>query len=330
MGCRIKYLNLNKTEVSDIDKLLSEILKKRKTVNLNVFLNQAAIFANDLPKRIRESFYNFKIYQSAEIVIVHGFPIDDNLIGPTPLKHRLPGETEKVNKYEILHILFSTLLGEPFGWTTIQNDYIINNVMPIPEHRNFIASSGSDSLFDLHTEDAFHPCAGDYLGLMCLRNPNKAKTVFSTLLSSDLSKDSLATLFEPRYIVGANVAQSVPAVKELSPILFGNPEFPYIRINLNLTETSESDTAAKRALEELKEILRKNAIKLIFNSSEFCYIDNYRVVHGREPFTPNYNGKDRWLKRLYITSSFRHSIAFRNSPEGRILNPSAINWKWNK
>jgi hypothetical protein len=320
MSCRVTYLKLNSAETGKIDKLLSTITGEKQSINLLSFLNEAAVFAQELPRRIRQLFYNFKINESSEIMIVRGYDINQSLIGETPSQHRPVGQVETINRYEVLHILFALLLGEPFTWTTIQNGYIINNVMPVIQHRKLIASSGSDSLFDLHTEDAFHPCAGDYLGLMCLRNPYEAKTVFSCISKSDLSEENLSTLFEPRYIIGANIAQNVPEVKEPSAILFGNHKFPYIRVNLNSTKAVAKDLEAEKALELLKVALRKNCVKVSFQAGDFCYIDNYRVVHGREPFTPNYDGKDRWLKRLYITSSFRNSVAFRTRPGERIIN----------
>jgi len=87
--------------------------------------------------------------------------------------------------------MFSSMLGESFGWSTIQNGYLINDVMPVREHENLAASSGFASPFELHTEDAFHFWAGDYLGLLCLRNPNRVPTLFSGFESSELSLNFL-------------------------------------------------------------------------------------------------------------------------------------------
>ena len=29
-------------------------------------------------------------------------------------------------------------------------------------------------------------------------------------------------------------------------------------------------------------------------------IDNYRTTHARTPFTPRWDGRDRWLHRMYV------------------------------
>lgn len=321
MSIGITYIRLSKNETSEVNKLIASIIGNKKSIKLHSFLENAAVLAHELPRRIRKLFYDFKTNEYPNIITVRGYNIDQSLVGRTPCEHREAGKVEKINRYEVLHILFSALLGEPFSWTTIQNGYIINDVMPIVRHHELVASSGSSSLFDLHTEDAFHICAGDYLGLLCLRNPYNAKTIFSSPSISELSEDVISVLFQPRFIIGANIAQNVPEVKEPSTVFFGNRKFPYLRINLNSTRAIAGDSDAEYALKVLKNSLRKNSIKVSFESGDFCYIDNYRVVHGRERFIPNYDGKDRWLKRLYITSCLRKSAAYRNSSSERVINP---------
>jgi hypothetical protein len=302
-NCRITYFQLSPDVSQEIDTLLSKIMGEADSVEMLPFLDTAAVIAHELPKDIRSLLYKFKLHQSADAVCIRGHQIDDAIIGPTPLSHRPPGQVEYANRYEVLHLLYASLLGEPFGWMTIQNGYIINNIVPIPEHRDQLSSTGSSKLFDLHTEDAFHPNAGDYLGLMCLRNPDSVGTILSRPSGIELSEAAFLTLFEPRYIVGANIAQEVPGITQPSPVLFGNPKFPYIRVNLNSTHAVEGDDDAAQALEELKALLRKNSEQVSFQAGDCWYIDNLHVVHGRGPYNPRFDGTDRWLKRLYITRS---------------------------
>lgn len=327
-NCRITYFQLSPDESREIDALLSRIMGENDSVDMLSFLDTAAVLAHELPKGVRSLLYKFKLHQPANVVCIRGHQVNDEIIGPTPLSHRHPGQVEHANRYEVLHLLYASLLGEPFGWTTIQNGYIINNIVPIPEHRDHLSSTGSSKLFDLHTEDAFHPNAGDYLGLMCLRNPDSVGTILSCLSGDELSKDVFSTLFEPRFIIGANLAQEVPMITDPSPVLFGNPKFPYIRINLNSTHAIKDDDEAAQALEELKAVLRKNSEVVSFQAGDCWYIDNFHVVHGRGPYNPRFDGMDRWLKRLYITSAFRRSAAFKNAPGARILDPCAVNWRW--
>jgi len=323
-ACNVSYLELNSVEVHQIRQLITNIFGVRNQIALREFLKTAAVWGQELPRRVRQHLYEFKLDQSYEAVCVRGFQLDDKALGPTPNAHRSAGQVELVGRNEIIHVLCASLLGEAFGWSTIQNGYIINDVMPLIDDIYVVSSSGSASKFDFHTEDAFHRYAGDYLGLMCFRNPDRVGTVLSNILPGDLSTQTIETLFEERYYVGANVAQEVPAVQTLSPILFGNKAFPYLRINLNNTSTQLGDEEASRALEELKDVLNKNATVVVFEQGDCWYIDNLRVAHGRWPFEPRFDGTDRWLKRLYLNSSFRQVAPYKATPSARTLYPMGV------
>lgn len=322
------YLELTSAEADQIEAVLSEVMGGRDSQDLLTLLNTASVLAQEVPRRIRSAMYEFKSRETADVVCIRTKMIDDRTLGPTPLAHRSPGEGEDANRQEAMHVLFASLLGEPFAWTSIQNGYIINDIIPVPEHREQIASSGSDVLFDFHTEDAFHPEAGDYLGLMCLRNPDRVGTVFSKVNSGDLSDKVVDELFKPHYIVGANLAQHVLAVTQPSPIFFGNRVVPYIRVNLNATRAIEGHDEADAALDELQSALRANATQMVLESGDCCYIDNYRVAHARDAYSPRFDGTDRWLKRLYISSAMRRTAALRAGTDGRIINPGVSGWRW--
>jgi alpha-ketoglutarate-dependent taurine dioxygenase len=46
---------------------------------------------------------------------------------------------------------------------------------------------------------------------------------------------------------------------------------------------------------------------LQMESGDFCFLDNFRVVHGRKPFKARHDGGDRWLMRANITCDLRKS-----------------------
>lgn len=315
---KVQYVNLTATEIEQCRRLIDELFTDAVALPLLEFLQIAPIYAQELPRRIRTAFYHFKLNEKFSALCIRGLP-QNPTIGPTPSAHRPPGIVEVVRRPEAIHVLFSSLLGEPFAWTTIQNGYVINDVMPVREHASLISSSGSARSFDLHTEDAFHSCAGEYLGLMCLRNRDRVATVLATVRAQDLNSDNLLALSEARYIVGANIAQLVPTVTHYSPILFGNLQWPYMRVNLNNTIARPGDRQAHSALEELRAALERNSVSVIFAPGDCWYLDNLRTAHGRVPFQPRYDGTDRWLKRIYITGSIRHSASLRSTAASRVL-----------
>jgi len=325
--CRVDYLDVSKEENSHIQRLIDEVLDGGDSIEVLRFLDVATTFSQELPRRVRAAINEFRLGESYHALCLRGNALDDDGLGPTPSKHVPPGQTERATRPEVLHLLYASLLGETFAWTSIQNGYILNIIIPIEEDRDKPTSSGSANLFDFHTEDAFHPYAGDYLGLMCLRNPDRVGTVLSTVSLDELSDKTVSTLMERRFIVGANLAQEVPAVTAPSPIFFGNPTFPYLRINLNATTAMQGDPDAGRALAELTELVRRNATEVVLEPGDCWYFDNYRVAHAREPYEPRFDGKDRWFKRLYISTTFRRSVAFRSSPNELVLDPLAADWR---
>jgi hypothetical protein len=322
---KMRYLELLSQEVRQVENLLSEICPENTLVETDQFLRETQVLAHELPKRIRRELYELRLFELSLGICIKHNPVRTEGIGPTP--DHIPSREEKryVTREEVLHILYASLLGEVFGWSSIQNGNIVNEVIPLKENEEKPMSSGSKYSFGFHTEDAFHPYSGDYFGLMCLRNPTKTATVISFVRDADLDPETKRILFEPRFTVGANIAHNVKRVSTRVPILFGDRGSPYLRINLNADPDLQRDTEAQMALEKLIGVLTKNALEVPLESGDCFYLDNFRVVHGRSPYAPKYDGNDRWLKRLYITSYLRKSRDLRVGPDSRIvLNPEDI------
>ena len=56
----------------------------------------------------------------------------------------------------------------------------------------------------------------------------------------------------------------------------------------------------RRAYGSLSTELARNARTVSLRAGEVLVIDNDVIVHGRVPFTPRYDGTDRWLKRINV------------------------------
>jgi len=332
MSWRFEVLRVHPTqedkEVTSL--LLEELLGGRKALPVSALFESGSLLAGELPRALRAAFKTFKTEEHFHALCVENDPPSDDEIGATPLFHRPGAQEERASVYDALHFLYSCLLGQPFAWSSIQNGYIFNDVMPVPEHEALPASSGFRSPFGLHTEDAFHAYAGDYLGLLCLRNPSSVNTVFAGFDVDEISEKFLESLFAPEFVVGANVAQLVEEITGLSPVLFGSQSHPYMRLNMNSLDAAPGRTEASAALAEFERVLLRNVTRVAFQPGEYWYIDNYRVAHGRDAYTPRLDGTDRWLRRLYITSSFRRSIALRHEPANCVIDPteSEVKWCW--
>jgi L-asparagine oxygenase len=68
---------------------------------------------------------------------------------------------------------------------------------------------------------------------------------------------------------------------------------------------ADSAPAVTQALVELRDHLAGTATKVVLAPGDAAFFDNYRLVHGREPFVARYDGQDRWLKRLNLIRDIR-------------------------
>ena len=117
--------------------------------------------------------------------------------------------------------------------------------------------------------------------------------------------------------IGANVVHVVAPVRETRSILFGHPDAPYIRLNVN--DTKGVDEEAQQTLDALILALKASLVSIVLEPGESVYVDNFRALHGRPPFTPRYDGTDRWLRGIYLTSYLRMSRSLRQNAESRLI-----------
>lgn len=335
---------LCKAELKSIDSLLQTICGQYDSVEDVDFLHEATNVAHCLPRRLCSFLNDFRVLEeSPGYCTVSGYPI--NGIGPTP-SHWAKAEETNTRKEEFYLILLGSLLGDVFAWATQQDGRIMHNVLPIRGHEHEQLGSSSKELLTWHTEDAFHPYRGDYLGLMCMRNPNQAATTVACVSAAQLEESQTEILFEPRFTIRPDESHKTKNLSEARrsacaddeqlqkayrrieemqnrpvkiPLLFGSPESPYLRIDPYFMNEAEFDAESADAYRALVNSIERALEDLILQPGEVCFIDNYRVVHGRKPFKANYDGRDRWLKRISITRDLRKSRDYRAHCKSRVI-----------
>lgn len=346
----IQSLRLTPQEITEIKSLLRNITSEYSSVEDTSFLNKATLFAQELPKRIREILNDFRLVENnLGACIISGYPINDSKIGKTP--NHWQSKTDRMHTLEeqILLVLYSSLLGDVFGWSTQQDGYIIHDVFPIKNNENDQIGTGSMQPIFWHTEDAFHPYRADYIGFMCLRNPEDVPTTIANLDVEQLNESQIQVLSEPHFIIRpdeshqlkneseirknlrqknpdglVNLAynkiskMNTPSVEKV-PILFGSLQSPYLCLDPYFMDDIEDNEEIKSAFDELVSTINERISFIVLKPGDICFIDNYRSVHGRKPFKANYDGNDRWLKRINITKDLRKSRSDRAKSTSRII-----------
>jgi len=315
---------LNSDEVASLRSLIAEIAAKYDSAEDPAFLEEATVWAQEMPRRLRAALNRFRLAEpDSAHLIVSGYPVDDEKIGRTPEHWNLPSDARRPGlEEEIYFVLASSLLGECIGWKTQQAGRIVHDVMPIRGMEQEQIGTGSEQTITWHTEDAFHPLRGDYLGMMCMRNPDRVPTTFASLERVRLAAEDWETLFEPHYTIKADLSherEETAQPPEKIPLLFGDPRSPYIRIDHYFMDPVEDNPRAQKAFEALIEAIDGEIGDIVLEPGDICFIDNFKAVHGRRAFKARYDGHDRWLKRVNITRDLRKSRAEREAATSRVI-----------
>jgi Fe(II)/alpha-ketoglutarate-dependent arginine beta-hydroxylase len=343
----MEQLSLSAAEVCDIKALLSGVTARYKSVEDRDFLDEVNVIAHDLPRRVRQFLNNFKYHEPlGGACLITGYPVDDERIGRTPSHWSEKQEVSPTLDEEMLFVLFGSLLGDVIGWMTQQDAYLIHDVLPIRDDEDAQISTGSLQPIWWHNEDAFHPFRGDYVSLMCLRNPDGVATTLASMDALKLKPRHVNILFEPYFVLRpdeshaekngaachrrldeadeALLSAAYGHIEEMCrnptkrPVLYGSKQSPYICIDPYFMSPPDNDEA-QSALNALISAVDSSLSELVLNPGDFLFVDNFRAVHGRRPFKAKYDGRDRWLKRMNVTRDLRKSRSARSTPASRVI-----------
>jgi L-asparagine oxygenase len=322
MPTNILRLTLTDREVTATRALLDDIVGDRRMLDQHYFVEHAHVLAQELPRRVRQVFYRFKREEAAPVLHVTDNPVLLGGAGPTPTTYVEVEPGFELNDAQILHGLYGSLLGEPIGFTSQRQGSIYNTIVPMPQLAETAnSSSGSRYEFGFHVEDAFHPARADFIGLLCMRNYERAATTISCIDGIDLAPDEREALFQPRFRIGHNPIHTTAGVvtEDLLPVLFGRRERPYVRVNFAALDLEEYHGLERRALDKLLHHFECNRVALVLQGSEFVYVDNYRCVHARDAYDARFGPEARWLVRVVFTSDLRKSSDLRESTMTRAI-----------
>ncbi|HTU78805.1 MAG TPA: guanitoxin biosynthesis L-enduracididine beta-hydroxylase GntD [Solirubrobacteraceae bacterium] len=338
-------IELSPVEVEPIRELVETISTYHGSVEDPDFLDQAPVYAHELPRALRESLTSFRLGEVSGVCRISGFPVDDEKIGPSPDGwdgRKVPSPTFHE---EVYFFLCASLVGDPVGWATQQGGYVMHELAPTRAHETEQLGSGSATVLTWHTEEAFHPLRADYIMLMCLRNPDEVETTFASIEDLKFDETTRQTLSRPLFQIlpdnshrrayQARLRAGLVAPEtlinrshekivrmcddpDLVPVLFGDPDSPYLRVDpyfMQVPAESEGRDALGHLIEQIDKAIRGVALR----PGDIIMLDNYRVVHGRRAFKARYDGSDRWLKRLNVVRDLRKSRGSRVNAAGRVI-----------
>ena len=127
---------------------------------------------------------------------------------------------------------------------------------------------------------------------------------------------AVATAFVTgRFATGAPSPEWAP-FGTVHAVLSGDDEDP--DLCYDEAATRATTVAGEIALAVLTEAIRLRCDGIRLGHGDLAIVDNRVTMHGRSPFTPRYDGRDRWLQRTFAFSDLRRSRALRPG-DGAVL-----------
>ncbi len=291
-----------------------------KVKNLLGFILEQILFADSTHKQKVEEFKNGENH----ILVVRNFPIEKNL-PPTPYTgycrlDDLPLSTA------LSFAMMGVLEVNPITYKGENDGYIVRHVSPSVAAISDVSSHGSKIEFGMHVDNPDLPLitepvndlsgCPEYLSLHSLRTNVSVPT--KVMLLDDvikyLSKGSLEELQKAQFVikrpdsfVGMNVKT------DLLPILSYSQELGFISRYDKQNVEGHTDLA-QAALKEFQSIIDSSdkINKFVLQPGDYVIFRNQKTLHSREGFTPNFNGIDRWMIRLFGIKDLNRGIPAQN------------------
>lgn len=246
--------------------------------------------------------------------------LPDMPIGRLPATPSRPGASETDDVQSELTLLSAARqLGEPVGYLPELGGLVVQDLVPTRSDAAKQTSTSSTVRLGWHTETAFHPHMPRFLLLLCLRGDSGARTLFACVedIVSRLDPHTVRVLRQPVFQTGVDESftggRAAPPCA-LHSVLDRHGDRDTLRWDEILT-TSLTDGGAE-ALAALSAAVDSAAQSVVLQAGDLLVIDNHRAVHGRSPFSPRFDGTDRWLQRAFVVEDLAPSADDRR---GRVI-----------
>ncbi|WP_332633586.1 TauD/TfdA family dioxygenase [Halalkalibacter flavus] len=203
-------------------------------------------------------------------------------------------------KHDELLLLLTSLIGYPFAHVDEGKLVMANKPIKTQDAQKTTAYFTWNK-FDLHTELPYIQTPPDFISLYCLNNVKGGYTYLSSIerALNLLSSDQIEELKKPQYIIPIPPHFGADKIQQSKiPLLSSKKGYPSLRIRQDglVSDTKEGEEAAQ-ALQSALDMVRE-AIEL--EPGSLLIINNHLSAHGRAPFTPTFNNRDRELHRVYL------------------------------
>ncbi len=282
---------------------LAEDLTVSPSDSPELFCRQAHRAARQLPDRIVEALADFA-YRGSDTgtLLLDRLPVSEPPPTPPDNRSHLAETTQLAAVQAIVnHSLGQMVAYEAEGHGHLYQDMVPNRAMALSQ-----TSLGSGVELELHTEQAFSKLRPDILSLACLRGHPDAKTYVlpAHVLLEHMTPFERKLLRRELWTTGVDGSFKLGGHEFIEgdlrgplAIIAGAQDDPTIVFDQDLMAgvTAEAQALIARVVE----VYRAHRFSVTLEPGQILLVDNLRAVHGRSPFTPSFDGSDRFISRSF-------------------------------
>ncbi|MET1079693.1 MAG: TauD/TfdA family dioxygenase [Pseudomonas sp.] len=298
----MNVVELSFAERYQLAKLMAETTTEYTEQDFRPYLARCLGEGGQLPERLVSALATLsQPHLNEGFLLIRNLPLPD--MGFTPLSRRKTISDSGLNRTKHLKTLINSQIGIVYTFDSKQNQDHVESIFPIREDANRQINSNSDFL-EWHVEDGFHPLRADFVSLLCLRGDPDAFTYICPMSYVDLADDVLDTLTQPRYLIQVDDTFN----QMVARLQFKTSVFDSSQRNEVVYDPSYMsclDPEAERAFRLLGEQIQAKHLAIALKAGDMLIFDNKKVVHARSPYSPRYDGTDRWLLRSLMLDSVK-------------------------
>ena len=318
---------MNILEVQEDEKEILTILANSfkdvsPTNKIEGFIEIAKNISLRLPSRIKCELEKFtKSGDEYGALLIRNLPNDTFVITPKDNKEHI-GETTILAR---IQALFNEYMGHMVSYEAEGDGYLFQDMVPNKELINTQTSLGSNVELELHTEQAFSDYRPDYLSLACIKGNKHAYTFFLHVnqIIEQMTDEEIRYLEKKKWKIGVDMSFALngcdfAARGPLSILKYNGQHYDLVfdqDLLMGMSITSS------KMIGEIVDIYYKCRNGYVLQPGEILMLDNNKVVHGRSPFQPNFDGNDRLIVRSFIMNDLKKI-------EGKTNGKRSVKCRW--
>lgn len=272
-----------------------------KSLSPDKILNLVDFYKNDF--MLNKTFLDplIKKLNYHGFLLVNNMPIDSKL--PRTPHQKIDGTQYKSTLISETSLIFlSTLVGRLKNYADENSGDFIHNVHPVRNFSDTLSSIGSLSDLFLHNEIAYDKDKPDYIILLCLREGRNVPTYIAPIntaldkLSShtiEILKQKFFFIRKPySFVVEDDIYYQRSLIENI------NNKVRYF-FNFNNKIIICCNDEAQNAYNQANQAFESVKSEVYLAPSQALIINNNLFLHGRASFKSEFDGKDRWLQRVY-------------------------------